>query len=155
NAALFRPQRLPDPARLVDIYQNAADGSGPAINSYPAFRDMAEYTDIFATITAVSIPYAVNYRDEGAVRSAVAEHTTSTYLSVLRLRPSLGRWFNEREDTRGAEIVTVISHQAWIKRFGANPSVLGRIIRINGIPVTIVGVGPVDHNGTINIGLVT
>jgi len=155
NAALFRPQVVTDPARIVEIYQNAADGSGPAINSYPAFRDMAEYTDIFASITAVSIPSGVTYRDQGALRSGVVEHTTTTYLSVIGLRPFLGRWFNASEDSVDAELVAVIGHQAWTKRFGADPSVIGRVIRINGLPVTIVGVGPAGYNGTINIGLVT
>jgi predicted permease len=154
NAALFRKQPFADPDRLVEIYQNLPDGS-PGINSYPAFKDMAGYTQIFADITAVCGPGPVDYLDRGAVRTAVAEYTSATYLSVLGLQPSLGRWFDAADDTPAADIVAVVSHQAWIRRFGADPAVVGRTIRIEGLPVTIIGVGPAGHNGTINIGLVT
>jgi predicted permease len=153
NAALFRKQPFANPDRLVEIYQNTRDGR-PGINSYPAFKDMAGYTQIFADITAVCGPGPVDYLERGTVRRAVAEYTSATYLSVLGLRPSLGRWIDATDDTPGADIVAVVSHQAWIRRFGADPSVVGRVIRIEGMPVTIVGVGPAGHNGTINIGLV-
>jgi hypothetical protein len=143
NAALLRPHKFQDPARLVDMYENARDGSGPELTSYPVFRDMAEYRDIFANITAISIPVPAKYRDEGSVRSAVVEYTTSTYPSVLGLRPRLGRWFNAEEEARGADVVGIVGHQTWTSKFGSDPSVIGRVIRINGVPVTIIGVGPV------------
>jgi putative ABC transport system permease protein len=63
NAALLRPQRFMDPDRLVDIYENARDGSGPELTSYPAVRDIADYTDIFSNVTAASIPVPAKYRD--------------------------------------------------------------------------------------------
>jgi putative ABC transport system permease protein len=155
NAVLFRATSLPEPDRLVDIYQNASNRGGVDGNSYPAYLDIAAYTDVFANTTAVLVPHGVSYQHEGALRPAVVEHTTATYLSVLGLRPALGRWFNAAEDTRGAAVVAVIGYQAWTRRFGADPSVLGRTIRIEGVPVTIVGVGPAGHNGTLNIGIVT
>ncbi len=155
NATLFRPQALTDPDRLVDIYQNAINVGGVDANSYPAYLDMAGYTDVFAGITAVSVPLGLHYLDQGALRPAVAEHTTASYLSVLGLQPALGRWFTDAEDTRGAAVVGVIGYQAWTRRFGADPSVIGRIIRIEGVPVTVVGIGPAGHRGTINVGTVT
>jgi putative ABC transport system permease protein len=155
NAALFREQPVADPARLVDIYQRDSNQGGVAGNSYPAYRDMAEYTDIFASTTAAVVPNGVHYRDDGAVRAAVAQFATATYLQTLGLRPSLGRWFTAVEDTPGAEIVGVVGHRAWIGKFGADPSIVGRTIRIEGVPVTIVGVGPAGHNATLNIGIVT
>ena len=121
----------------------------------PRILDMAAYTDVFAGTTAALVPLGGNYLDEGALRPAVAEHTTATYLSVLGLRPSLGRWFDAAEDTPGAAVVAVVGHQAWTRKFRADPSVIGRTIRIEGVPVTIVGVGPPGHRGTINIGIVT
>ena len=155
NAALFRVQPFPDPDRLVDIYQNRSNSDGIDASSYPAYRDMAEYTDVFASITTASVPNTVNYRADGAVRPALAEFTTPTYLTVLGLRPSLGRWFDAAEDTRGTAIVAVLGHQAWVRKFGANPAVVGRTIRIEGVPVTIVGIGPAGYNGTVNLGIVT
>ena len=155
NAMLWRERPLVDPDRLVDIYQKGINADGIDANSYPAYLDMAAYTDVFASTTAASVPRGVTYLDEGAVRSAVAEHTTATYLSVLGLRPKLGRWFTAAEDARGAAVVAIVGHAAWTRKFRADPSVIGRVIQIDGVPVTIVGVGPVGHNGTVNAGIVT
>ena len=73
NATLFRQQSFADPDRLVDIYQNATNAGGVAANSYPAYLDMAAYTDIFMSTTAVFVPRGVNYLDEGALRPASHE----------------------------------------------------------------------------------
>jgi putative ABC transport system permease protein len=155
NATLLRGQSLADPDRLVDIYQNASNPGGIDGNSYAAYLDMAAYADVFASTTAALVPHGVNYLDEGALRPAVAEHTTPTYLSVLGLRPSLGRWFTAAEDVPGAPVVAVIGHEAWTRKFRADPYAIGRTIRLDGVPVTIVGVGPRGHRGTLNIGIVT
>jgi predicted permease len=155
NAMLFRQQTLANPERLVDMYQRASNAGGIDGNSYPAYLDMAAYTDVFAGTTATLVPRGVNYLDEGAVRPAVVEHTTATYPSVLGLAPVLGRWFTASEDTPGAAVVAVVGHDAWTRKFGGDPSVIGRIIRMDGVPVTIVGVGPAGHRSTINIGIVT
>jgi putative ABC transport system permease protein len=155
NAVLFRTQSLADPDRLVDIYQTGINAEGVDANSYPAYLDIATYTDVFAGTAAASIPLGVNYLDDGALRPAVAEYTTATYLSVLGLRPSLGRWFDAAEEKPGAAIVVVLGHQAWTRKFKADPSMIGRTIRIEGVPVLIVGVGPAGYRGTLNVGLVT
>jgi predicted permease len=154
NATLFRPQSF-NPDRLVDIYQTGSNAGSTDGNSYPAYLDMAAYTDVFAGTTAAFIPRGVNFLDQGALRPAVAEHTDAAYLSVLGLRPSLGRWFDAAEDRPGAAVVAVLGYEAWTRKFDADPSVIGRTITMEGVPVTIVGVGPKGHRGTINIGLVT
>ena len=155
DATLLRGRSLADPGRLVDIYQNGSNPGGIDGNSYPAYLDMAAYTDVFESTTVASVPMGRRYLDDGALRSAVVEHTTATYPGVLGLRPSLGRWFSEAEDVRGAAVVAVVGHDAWLRKFGADPSIVGRTLRIEGVPVTIVGVGPQGHNGTIDVGVVT
>ena len=154
NAALFRDQALRDPERLVDIYQNDREGR-PLATSYPAYLEMVEQRDLFASIMATSPPLPMNYLHDGAVRSAIVEATTPAHLDVLGLRPSLGRWFDEAEHKPGAPPVAVLGHQLWTRTFRADRSIVGRQIRIQGIPVTVVGVGPANHRGTLNVGLVT
>ena len=154
GATLLRRQPFASD-RLVDIYQNGINRGGIDANSYPAYQDIAAYTDVFVSTTAAFVPRGVTYQHDGMLRTAVAEHTTAEYLSVLGLRPSLGRWFTAEEDRRGAELVAVVGHQTWTTKFSRNPSLIGRTIRIEGVPVTIVGVGPAGHNGTINVGIVT
>jgi predicted permease len=155
NALLFRRQSVANPDRLVDIYQKGSNPNGIDANSYAAYLDMARYEDVFAGTTAVFIPHGVHYLDDGTLRTAVVEHTTSSYPSVLGLHPALGRWFDPAEDIAGAPIVAVVGYQAWVSKFHRDPSVIGRTIRIEGVPVTVVGVGPAGHLGTLNVGLVT
>ena len=155
NAALLRGQVLAEPGRLVDIFQNASNAGALDGNSYPAYLDMAAYTDVFASTTAVFVPRGVTYQDQGVLRPAIAEHATAGYPDVLGLRLALGRWFDAAEDTPGAAVVAVIGHEAWTRKFRADPSVIGRTIRVEGVPVTIIGVGPSGHRGTLNVGIVT
>jgi len=155
NAVLFREQALADPDRLVNIYQNDPEGRPLVVTSYATYMEMAEYTDIFAATMAATIPIPARYLDEGAIRNAVVQYATVTYLDVLGLRPSLGRWFDETEGRPGAPPVAVLGHQAWTRAFRADPSVVGRVIQIEGMPVTIVGIGPANHRGTVDVGLGT
>jgi macrolide transport system ATP-binding/permease protein len=155
NAVLFRDPAFADPDRLVDIYQNDRAGKPLVVISYDVYKAMAEYTNIFAGTMAASIPIPARYLHEGGIRSGTAEYATATYLDVLGLRPSLGRWFDATEERPGAPLVAVLGHQAWTRVFRADPSVIGRIVRIEGSPVTIVGIGPANHRGTLDVGLVT
>ena len=155
NAVLFRKGAFADPDRLVNIYQNDRAGNPMIVTSYSAYMEMADYTDIFSGTMAASIPNPTRYLHDGAVRDAVVEYATATYLSVLGLQPSLGRWFDQSEERRGAPIVAVVGYQSWTRLFRADPAIIGRVIRMEGVPVTIVGIGPANHRGTLDIGLGT
>jgi predicted permease len=155
NAVLFRQQALADPDRLVNIYQNDPAGRPLVVTSYATYLMMAEHTEIFAATMAATVPFPARYLHEGAIRSAAVEFATATYLVAMGLRPTLGRWFDDTEERPGAQPVAVLGHQAWTRVFGADPSVVGRVIRIEGRPVTIVGIGPANHRGIVDIGLGT
>ena len=155
NAVLFREQAFAEPDRLVNIYQNDRAGRPMIVTSYSAYKDMAEYTDVFAATMAASVPNPSRYLHDGAIRNAAVEFATATYLDVLGLRPSLGRWFDETEERPGAPLVGVLGYQTWTRVFRADRSIVGRIVPIEGVPVTIVGVGPANHRGTVDIGVGT
>jgi hypothetical protein len=104
---------------------------------------------------AASIPNPVRYLHDGAIRDAVVEYATATYLDVLGLRPSLGRWFDATEERPGAPPVTVLGYRTWTSVFRADPSIVGRVIKTEGVPVTVIGIGPPNHRGTVDIGLGT
>ena len=74
---------------------------------------------------------------------------------MLGLRPALGRWFTPAEDALNAPPVAVLGYRAWTTRFASDPAVIGRIIRIEGVPVTIVGVGPANHAASMSFGVHT
>ena len=95
-------------ARAPSLEPVEVVASGP-VYFYP--EEIAGYPDIFATTMAGSIPNPGRYLHDGAIRNAVVEFATATYLDVLGLRPSRGRWFDATED--GAQAgVTVMSESA-------------------------------------------
>ncbi len=155
NAVLFRDQAIADPDRLVNIYQNDPSGRPLIVTSYATYMEIADYTDIFEETMAATIPLPVRYLHNNAVREAVIEAATANYLEVLGLRPSLGRWFDATEERPGAPIVAVLGHQTWTSVFRSHPGVIGQVVRIEGVPVTIIGIGPANHRGTVDVGLGT
>ena len=104
NAVLFRDSPFADPDRLVNIYQNDPAGKPLVVVSTTAYKEMAQNTDIFAATMAATIPVSARYLHEGGIRSGTAEYATATYLDVLGLRPSLGRWFDATEERPGRRL---------------------------------------------------
>jgi putative ABC transport system permease protein len=146
DALVFRPPPYADPDQVVSVYQDSDEGD-PSSTAYPAYRDIAQATDVFAAVGAVS-PEAATWEAADGPQQVAIEYATASFLPVLGLSPSRGRWFTAEEDQVGAGLVAVVSAHSWRARFGADPSVIGRTIRLNGQTVTIVGVGPERFNGS-------
>jgi putative ABC transport system permease protein len=70
--------------------------------------------------------------------------------SVLGLRPLLGRVFEPAEDNIGGSLAAILSHRTWQRDFSGDPGVLGRILKISGAAVTVIGVGPPDYGGVVS-----
>jgi predicted permease len=155
NAVLFRQPWSANAERLVNIYQNDRSGGPMIVTSDAAYQAISEQTGVFAATMAASVPLPSRYLHDGAIRNAAVEFATASYPDVLGLQPSLGRWFDEDEERSGAPIVGVLGYQAWARVFRADRSIVGRVIRVDGAPVTIVGVGPANHRGTVDIGVGT
>ena len=145
DAMMLRPAPFADPETLVHIYQDSDSGT-PASTAYPAYLDMAAMTETFAGVAATTSATASLETADGPQQIAV-DFATASYFPVLGLTPSRGRWFDAEHDYVGAEMVAVVTDKAWRTRFGADPAVLGRTVRLNNQLVTIVGVGPPDFNG--------
>src|ERR1035438_418949 len=88
---------------------------------------------------------------DGKTARAWAELVSANYFDVLRVKPVLGRTFLPEEggDLEGGAPVAVISYRTWQHRFGGDPKVLGKTIRLNRHPLTIVGEAPREFHGTL------
>jgi len=148
NAALLRPQPYAHPEELVNIYVGDSRGEEFVTSSRSEYRAFAERTELFRGTTAFEPQIASRETDDGAT-VAFVEAVSASYWDVLGVSPLLGRGFLPEEETGGA-VVAVIGHQVWQHDFGGTPDVLGRTIRLNGSPVTIVGVAPPEYRGVIN-----
>ncbi len=155
DRTLFRPLAYEHPEELVNLYQNQGRAAEPVGSSYPAYRDMAGYTDIFSGVTAFTWPLPVRYQGEGGLAEGLVEFAAPGYGEVHGLSPALGRWFGAEEARPGAEPVVVLNHHTWTSRFDGDPSVLGATIRIAGAPATVVGVAPEGYSSSLHSGLVT
>lgn len=96
-----------------------------------SFEDLAAFYDGTVNVAGAERPE----RYSGAFISANA-------FRQLRVQPAVGRAFREGEDAPGAEAVMLLGWHVWQDRYGGDPSVLGRILRVNGEPHTVVGVMP-------------
>ena len=140
DALILRPPPWVDPERVVHVYQDSDDGE-PSSNSFPATRDMATYRDVFSAVAATT-PSGASWEGPDGPEPVATEYTTSSYMSVLGLDVQRGRWFAPEDDVVGGPPVAVVSAATWRARLGGDPNVVGRTIRLNGQPVTIIGVGP-------------
>ncbi|HSC26082.1 MAG TPA: ADOP family duplicated permease [Vicinamibacterales bacterium] len=142
---LLRPPPYDRPDEVVYVYQDSDDGE-PSSAAFPAYRDMAEQP-VFSAVAATSPAQLSWERPDGTV-DATVEFTTASYLAVTGLEMVRGQWFSPHHDVVGSEPVAVVSAAAWRSRFGGDPEAVGRTIRLNGSPVTIIGVGPESLGGT-------
>jgi predicted permease len=145
DATAFRPAPFAEPESIVHVYQDSDDGA-PSSTSFPAYREMAATTGVFASVAATS-GAAARWDAADGPREVTIAFATASYFDVLGLRTHLGTWFSPEHDVVGTELVAVLSHRAWRTQFASDPGVVGRAVRLNNQPVTIIGVGPADFNG--------
>jgi predicted permease len=144
NAVLIRGLPFPEPDRIMHLDSRRTgpdqnDGMGVSLLDWKEWRrDQRAFQDLGAWSGA-----AMNLTESGRL----PERFRGTYVSantfrLLGQQPLLGRDFAPDEDRPGAEPVVILGHGVWRDRYGADPSVIGRVIRVNEVPATIVGVMP-------------
>jgi predicted permease len=147
NAVIFRPLPVERPEELVAVYGHTATSSTHDSNSYPNFLDyraeaetlegMFAFTNFFASLSI-----------EGSAELVIGEIVSEDYFRVLGVEARVGRTFLAEEFAApGAGPVAVLSHAFWQSRFAGDPGVLGRTLRLNGVPYTIIGVAPRGFGG--------
>ena len=143
DAVQFKPLPFQDEYRLVDVHEWSATElcSGCAVGtSYPAFLDWSARTTSFSQLGAyLENRVVVSGGDAERVGSALV---SAGLFPMLGVQPALGRQFTVADDRAGAEPVAIISDGLWKRRFGGEPNVLARMIRVNGTDRAIVGVMP-------------
>jgi putative ABC transport system permease protein len=142
NGVLLRRLPFNDPDRVLAISQKMANGS---INSFstPDFLAWKEQGGGVATEMAATSTTSFNLsKDESAPERVSGERISYNLFSVLGVRPVLGRSFAAYEDQPGAPPVVVLSYALWKARFSASPDVPGKLVVLNGVGHTVIGVMP-------------
>jgi predicted permease len=154
NALLLRPPvAVAEPDRLVGVY--TSDYSGPPYGS-SSVADVTDFNtlavDVFAGVASFSPRPAAIGPDDKLERVAI-EVVSDNYFQVVGTPLTLGRGFGAEQQAQGGEPVVVISQGLWQRRFGGDPSVIGKALRMNAREFTIIGVAPEGFTGSLR-GLV-
>lgn len=141
NVLLFRAAPFPEGERLVRVLSTTPEDQlgGVTVAEFRAAQEplrSVERLEAFAWWTdTLGLPGQPSERLSSLLATEGLDET-------LRVQPQLGRFFTAEEQVPGRNLVAVLSHEFWTRRFGADPSVLGTTLRLNAEPVTIVGVMP-------------
>jgi predicted permease len=142
DAYVLRPLAVRDPASLYDITWIAAIGDSHRFTSEQYAR-LSATRGFFSETFAYSM---VQARVRG--RPAIGQFVSGNYFSMLGVPPALGRTLLVSDDDPGApQPVVVLSHHLWRTVFGADSSVIGQRVSLNGTPLTIVGVARAGFGG--------
>jgi putative ABC transport system permease protein len=143
NAVLFRGLPFERADRIMHIASTRGSGGNNRLGvSYPDFKDWKAQTKTFQVLGAFNLETA-NLSDQGNVpeRYSGGRITANTF-SILAQKPMLGRDFLPEEDKPGAAMVVILGHGVWKTRYGKDPGIVGRAIRVNDVPATVIGVMP-------------
>ncbi len=144
NALLLRPLPVDRPDQLVFLENKTY---GPS-QSFPNYKELRDRNRTFAGLVAYRMSPMELETSTGANR-IWGYLATGNCFDLLGVKPALGRFFHQSDDVHpGASPYAVLSYDAWQSRFGADPEIAGKTIRINRLPFTVLGVAPRGFQGT-------
>jgi predicted permease len=148
QALILRPIDVPNPDQVMTLART--DQAYP-IFSYPEVRDVRDGNSVFSAVAAMTIQ-SFGLEANGATRPVWGFPVSGQYFEVVGIKPFLGRLLRRADDDHpGASEVAVLSWAAWNSYFDADPNIVGKSVRINKQPYTIVGVTPQGFYGTEKI----
>ena len=141
--AMTRGLPMKDADRMMSI--DARDGAGHWRGlgaSYRDFLDLRAATKTFSGLAAFSST-AMTLGDDGRpAERAAAAYVSANAFQLLGEKPVLGREFLPEDDQFGAPAVVILGSSIWKTRYNADPTLIGRTVRVNGVPTTVIGVMP-------------
>ncbi len=149
DALMLRWLPVRNPQELVQI---KFERSNVDSVSYPIARALAEQHEIFTGVAGF-FGFSFDVGSPGFVSRTPGAIVTGGYFETLRLNPVAGRLLTREDDEPGAPLVTVISYGYWERQLALSIGAIGQSVRINGVPVTIVGVSPRGFVGA-NVGAI-
>ena len=142
NTVLLRPLPYKYPDRLVMVWEEATHQgfprNTPAVANYIDWRDQ---NHVFEDMAAIA-PQSFNLTGVGEPERIDGRRVSASLFHLLGVEPQLGRAFLREEDKAGANRVVIMSHGLWQRRFGADRSIIGRAVMLNGESYTVAGVMP-------------
>ncbi len=153
NSFLIRPLPVPNPQQIV-VLASHQQGAPMGASNF-SYADLADFrkqaADTFSDLF-VYAPFPIGLSIDGRADEITVSCVSGNYFSALGLKPALGRLFLPDEGERpGDSPYLVLAYSYWQTRFGGDRGVIGKQIRVNGNPATIIGVAPEGFHGTYSI----
>jgi predicted permease len=156
DQVILRKLPVRDPQQLVVLHRdyslNGSDSSDnyESVFSYPMYRAIRDHDPAFSGVIArCGVSVTVLY--QGDAESADGEAVSGNLFQVLGVSAAAGRLFTPEDDASPAvQPVAVLSQGYWRKRFGGDPAVVGQAIKVNGYPVTVIGVVAAPFDGVFS-----
>jgi putative ABC transport system permease protein len=140
NGVLLQPLPYAQPDRLVIVWGHHTT-IGREVASQPDFLDWRAQNSVFSGMAALAHT-SFDLTGVGEPERLRAALTTADFFPTLGVTPALGRTFTPEEETSAGGHVAILSYGFWQRRFGGQPSVVGRTITLSGLPYTVVGIAP-------------
>jgi putative ABC transport system permease protein len=137
-------RRLPyrDPDSIVRVWERPPGALRNGISTMN-FRDWQSQNTVFTAMAAAGNGASTLATPAGPVQVR-GTRVSAGYFDIFGVTAAAGRTFAPGEDTPGRDRVVVISHSLWLSQFGGDPSLVGRAIRLDGVPYVVIGVLPAD-----------
>lgn len=147
NAVVMQPLSYREPDRVMNFWVDFGVGAQSLPAMSPGdFKDYQQRTQLFESVAAASggnIVGATGALGEGtSVMRVDVSSVTANFFTTLGVDPLHGRHFTAEEEAPGGPQVVLLSHRLWLSRFGGDPALVGKRIRLDGIDQTVVGVLP-------------
>jgi predicted permease len=142
EAVLLRDPPFPEAERLVAVFStNPTVGMDGFSVSYPDYRDWTGRTDLFEAGSMFGT-FERDLSGEGDPERLLLARVHNGFFETLGSTAAVGRLLTDEDQDARAEKTVVLSHALWIRLFGGDPDVLGRTLRLDAVPHTVVGVAP-------------
>lgn len=159
NALLLKMLPVSRPDQLVAVSDpanpNSRSNGTPRtdIFSYPLYQELRDHNSVFSGLSAAATDHNIDLdsgQGETLAEKVSGRMVSGNYFSVFGLKAAAGRLLSSSDDTEeNANPVAVLSYGFWQRKFALSPSVIGRNIRLNGFPFTIVGVASENFDGDV------
>lgn len=149
SALVLRPLTAPDPERLVSLSLVDGKRGQPRLMHFATYLELAQRQQVFDSVCAYSGGGQFTTQPKEAFVAATIEAVTPEYFTIMGLRPFLGRFIGVDDMPPDAEParVVVLGHRYWRVHLGADPHVVGQSLRVDGVPLSIIGILPRQFQG--------
>ena len=149
-AVLWKPFPFPEAERLVIVWEKNTDKDMNVV-SPGNYLDWKAQNRVFEDIAAFAQTSFVNLTGGGMPEQVSIQYASPNLFRVLGTRPALGRDFHAKDGT-GEDRTVILSHNLWTRRYGADPSIVGKDILTNSRKARVVGVMPKNWNWFVREG---